>query len=329
MVTRILSAIVLTIAWAGMMPTSGAPGREPSATPRRELTLDLGDGVTLKLVEIPAGTFLMGSKFSAEEVARRHGGVSRLFTDEHPRHEVTIGRPFYMGVTPVTVDQFAAFVKDSGYKTDAEKDGWTFVFEIRDGKGVSSTADGASWRKPGFEQTGNHPVVHISWQDAVAFCDWLSKKSGKPVRLPTEAEWEFAARAGTGAPFAFGESVGCRDVHFNSLFPYEERRERRKWYIPLCIPTPRPLEVGSFPPNLWGLHDMHGNVQEFTSSPWRDSHVDLPRNGVYRRVGDEEWLVVKGGSWFDPAVACRSAARRRRHRTEMDTNLGFRVLREL
>jgi formylglycine-generating enzyme required for sulfatase activity len=140
----------------------------------------------------------------------------------------------------------------------------------------------------------------------------LSEETGERYRLPTEAEWEFAAR----------------DVHFNSLFPYVERRERRKWYIPLCIPMPRPLDVGSFQPNLWGLYDMHGNVQGFTSSPWRDSHVDLPRNGVYRRTGNEEWVVVKGGSWFDPAVACRSAARRRMHATEIDTNLGFRVLRE-
>jgi hypothetical protein len=157
----------------------------------------------------------------------------------------------------------------------------------------------------------------------------LSEETGQRYRLPTEAEWEFAARAGTRSAFAFGEAIGCRDVHFNSLFPYAERRERRKWYVPLCIPTPRPLDVGSFQPNLWGLYDMHGNVQEFTSSPWRDSHVDLPRNGVYRRTGNEEWVVVKGGSWFDPAVACRSAARRRRHVTEIDTNLGFRVLREL
>jgi formylglycine-generating enzyme required for sulfatase activity len=162
-----------------------------------------------------------------------------------------------------------------------------------------------------------------------AYLAWLREQTGQRYRLPTEAEWEFAARAGTRTAFAFGDSVGCRDVHFNSLFPYEERRERRRWYLPLCIPTPRPLDVGSFPPNLWGLHDMHGNVQEFTATPWRDSHADLPRNGVYRRTGDEEWLVVKGGSWFDPAVACRSAARRRRHITEMDTNLGFRVLREL
>jgi len=245
-----------------------------------------------ELQVIPAAEFEMGSD------ASEYGHEKK----ESPRRYVLIERPFALGRHAVTRAEFAAFQQATGWKPSPR----------------------LLWPK-----SDRQPVFNLRPSDADAYLAWLRDVTGKRYRLPTEAEWEFAARAGTRTAFAFGDSVGCRDVHFNSLFPYEERRERRKWYIPLCIPTARPLDVGSFPPNLWGLHDMHGNVQEFTSSPWRDSHVDLPRNGVYRRAGDEEWMVVKGGSWFDPAVACRSAARRRRHITEMDTNLGFRVLREL
>jgi formylglycine-generating enzyme required for sulfatase activity len=245
-----------------------------------------------ELLVIPAGEFEMGS--DASEYGHQK--------TESPRRFMSIERPFALGRHPVTKAEFAAFQAATGWKPRPE----------------------VLW--PAGDR---QPVFNVRLRDAEAYLAWLREQTGQRYRLPTEAEWEFAARAGSRTAFAFGDSVGCRDVHFNSLFPYEERRERRRWYLPLCIPTPRPLDTGSFPPNLWGLHDMHGNVQEFTATPWRDSHVDLPRDGVYRRVGDEEWLVVKGGSWFDPAVACRSAARRRRHITEMDTNLGFRVLREL
>lgn len=245
-----------------------------------------------ELQVIPAGEFEMGS--TASEFGHA--------PTELPRRFVLIERPFALGRYTVTRAEFAAFQRATGWMPRPE----------------------VLW-----PERERQPVFNVRRADVEAYLAWLRDVTGKRYRLPTEAEWECAARAGTRTAFAFGDSVSCRDVHFNSLFPYDERRERRKWYIPLCIPTPRPLEVGSFAPNLLGLHDMHGNVQEFTASPWRDSHLDLPRNGVYGRGGDEEWWVVKGGSWFDPAVACRSAARRRRHVSEMDTNLGFRVLREI
>jgi formylglycine-generating enzyme required for sulfatase activity len=189
-----------------------------------------------ELQVIPAGEFEMGS--DASEYGHERS--------ESPRRRVLIERPFALGRHPVTLAEFAAFQEATGWRP----------------------RPAALWPR-----SDRQPVFNIRLLDAEAYLAWLGAVTGKHYRLPTEAEWEYAARAGTRTPFAFGESAGCRDVHFNSLFPYEERRERRRWYIPLCIPTPRPLDVGGFPSNLWGLHDMHGNVQEFTSSPWRDSHA--------------------------------------------------------
>ena len=143
---------------------------------------------------------------------------------------MTISKPFYMGVTHVTVDQFAAFVKDSGYKTDAEKDGWSVGFEIKDGKIDVKKVDGCSWRNPSFDQKGDHPVVQVSWNDAKAFCDWLSKKSGKTVGLPTEAQWEYACRAGTKTAYPWGDNpddgkgwANCADQSLKKKIPNAAR----------------------------------------------------------------------------------------------------------
>ena len=245
-----------------------------------------------ELLVIPAGEFEMGS--NAMEYGHRD--------TESPRRFVLIEQPFALGRFTVTREEWEAFQAATGWEP------WDWLV---------------------WPATARTPIFNVKPADIRLYLGWLSEETGRRYRLPTEAEWEFAARAGTRTPFAFGETVGCREVHFNSLFPYEERRQRRKWYVPACFPLSRPLEVGSFQPNLWGLYDMHGNVQEFTSTPWHDSHAHCPRDGAYRAEPDNEWVVAKGGSWFDPAVNTRSAARRRRNIDEMDTNLGFRVLREL
>ncbi len=247
---------------------------------------------TPELQVIPAGEFEMGS--DASEYGHQ--------PHEAPRRFVALERPFALGRYQVTREEWEAFQAATGWEP------WEWLV---------------------WPSTPRMPIFNIKPDSIQQYLDWLSEETGKRYRLPTEAEWEYACRAGTRTPFAFGEVVGCRDVHFNSLFPYEERRQRRRWYIPACFPLSRPLDVGSFQPNLWGLYDMHGNVQEFTSTPWHDGHQSLPRDGVYRRDPENEWVVTKGGSWFDPAVNTRSAARRRRNIDEMDTNLGFRVLREL
>jgi formylglycine-generating enzyme len=173
---KTLGMSMLVILAAGWVLAANTAAR--AAQPSKELNLDFGHGLSMKLVQIPAGRFLMGSP-----------ETEKYRNKDEVQHEVTISKPFYMGVTHVTVDQFAVFVKDSSYRTAAEKAGWSDCTETRDGKLYFKKMDGCSWRNPGFEQKGDHPVVQVSWDDAQAFCAWLSKKSGRTVVLPTEAQW--------------------------------------------------------------------------------------------------------------------------------------------
>src|ERR1035437_9439728 len=212
-------AAAVVAATAPSQPKESTAPAQPAATRAaagaKELTLDLGNKVTLKLVQIPAGKFLMGSPETEKDRGK-----------DQVQHEVTISKPFYMGSTHVTVDQFAAFVKDSGYKTDAEKDGWSYGFEIKDGKIAVRTVNGCSWRNPSFDQKGDHPVVQVSWNDAKAFCDWLSKKRGRTVMLPTEAQWEYANRAGATTAYPWGDNPddgkgwgNCADQSLKNKLP--------------------------------------------------------------------------------------------------------------
>jgi formylglycine-generating enzyme required for sulfatase activity len=242
-------------------------------------------GVGPELMVIPAGGFEMGS--APSEFGHR--------PEEGPLHYRHIDQPFALCRCPITADEFALFEQASGWR----------------------------WRSDLIVAQGDLPVMNIRIADAERFCAWLSAQTGHRYRLPTEAEWEYACRAGTTSAFHYGDSVSCREVHFNATLPYEEARQKRRFFLPRCIPLNRALPVGGRPPNTWGLHDMHGNMWEFTSTDWDQEHRPEQRGGRHRRV------VVKGGSWFDAAVYARSASRRPRLRDELDVNLGFRVLREL
>ncbi len=256
----------------------------------RDRFLD-GSGEGPELAVIPAGSFEMGS--DAREFGHR--------PEEAPRHYVCLRHDFALGRHVITAEQFERFRAETG---------WYLRPDL-------------IWAR------GDYPVINIRIGDAERYAAWLSEKTGQRYRLPTEAEWEYACRAGSLAPFAFGDNVSCREVHFNAAFPYVEAREKRRWFLPRCSPLMKALPVGSLPPNLWGLHEMHGNVQEFTSSPWIAHHAHANRDGTPGAAGDPKRIVVKGGSWFDPAVLARSAARLPRLRDELDVNLGFRLLREL
>ncbi len=271
------------------------------AAPPKDLTLDLGKGVTMDLVLIPAGEFMMGSKLSPSEVAAKFGGKEEYFKDEHPRHLVRIEKPFYMGKHEVTKAQFGAFVDASGHKTDAEKEGYAYVWtgEKWDKK------QGVSWRDVGFEQTSTHPVVNVSWCDADAFCRWLARKSGRPVRLPTEAEWEYACRGGTDSVFQWGNDPDdgrgwCNAADQTAKQKFSGMRIF-SWSDGHVFTAP----VGSFKPNAFGVHDLIGNVWEWCGD-WYDRY---PSNTESSDSNSTKYRVVRGGSWLYDPWHCRSADR--------------------
>ena len=251
------------------------------------MTLDLGNKVTMKLVQIPPGEFIMGSPKTEKDRDK-----------DETQHEVTISKPFYMGITHVTVDQFAAFVKDSGYKTDAEIGGWAEGVEIKDGKLEFKQVDGCSWRNPSFDQKGDHPVVQISWNDAKAFCDWLSKKSGKTVVLPTEAQWEYACRAGTKTAYPWGDNpddgkgwTNCADQSLKKKLPNAPADSFFSWDDGFAFTSP----VGSFKANAFGLYDMTGNAWQWCG----DSYGDYKKGPATDPMGaNADYIqVLRGGSW--------------------------------
>lgn len=240
---------------------------------------------------IPAGVFEMGS--TANEFGHRQ--------EEGPVHYQQMSQAYALGRSPVTAEEFRRFERATGWR----------------------------WRSDLITSEGSHPVINIRHAEAEAYCDWLSQQTGQYYRLPGEAEWEHACRAGSSTPFSFGESVDCRQVHFRASFPYDEAKQNKRWYLPKCAPIAKTLPVASYRPNAWGLYDMHGNVWEMTRDNWTNSYTNLPRRHPVPEQRRRKWIVVRGGSWFDPAAAARSAARRARLRDELDVNLGFRVLREL
>jgi formylglycine-generating enzyme required for sulfatase activity len=299
----------------GLVVAALAVGVGVYSRPPKQMVLDLGNSATLKLVRIPAGTFLMGSP----ETER-----GRQFDER--QHEVTISKPFYMGVTAVTVDQFAAFVAETGYRTDAEREGWSFGFGIEDGQLIGKGIDGCSWRKPSFEQRGDHPVVHVTWNDARAFCDWLSKKSGRTVTLPTEAQWEYACRGGTTTAYPWGanaeDGLGWSNGADQSL---KRKLPGSRWpFFSFDDGFAYTSPAGALRANGFGLCDMNGNVcqwcLDFYGAYPTEAAVDPtgPVSGTLR--------VQRGGSWFNAADNCRSAFRRKCDPGKRYDDNSFRVV---
>ena len=300
-----------------------------AADGKKQITNSIG----MKLVLIPAGEFKMGSGESAEATAAFFNktyarGILRadMFTDEHPQHRVRITKPFYLGTYHVTRGQFRQFVKKTGYKTDAEKGensgapGWNPDAKMIDWD------EKYSWRNAGFEQTDEHPVVNVSWDDAVAFCKWLSKKEGKTYRLPTEAEWEYACRAGTTTRYYSGDDpetlakVGnVADATLIAKFPVAIITLNASDGYVFTSP------VGSFKPNDFGLYDMHGNAWQWCSD-WYDAgyYAKSPSNDP---SGPDTGAshACRGGSWDVGVLMARSAERGKP--SSRGNFKGFRVAR--
>lgn len=255
----------------------------------------LRDGSTApELVYLPGGTFKMGDL------------QGKGFEDERPVHEVTLDA-FAMGRYPVTVGEFRRFVDATGYQTEAEREGGAWVY---DGKQWGQKAD-AHWRNPSFTQKDAQPVVCISWNDAAAYCAWLSEQTGERYSLPTEAEWEYACRVSSETEYCFGND--------------EQRLGEYAWYSENSEDKTHP--VGQKRANAWGLYDLHGNVWEWVWD-WYGPYTKEPQHNP---TGPEEGSirVIRGGSWYNVAGSCRSAIRYRIDPGIRDGHLGFRLARRV
>ncbi len=271
------------------------------------------NSVGMVMVTIPAGTFRMGAA----------DGDADAQDDEKPPHEVNISRPFRIAATEVTIGQYRQFVEErghngaGGYRFDADRR--RFVLSENNG-----------WNRTGLNETDDHPVVNVSWNDAVAFCRWLSSKEGATYRLPTEAEWEYACRANTTTRFASGDSednlfiVGnfAHDAVETLLRPDDED----DWDdgYPLTAPT------GRFQPNRFGLYDMHGNVWE-----WCFDKFSATAYSTGRKVdptgprGKGGFRTARGGSWAHLPKHARSSQRTAFKASDRNLLVGFRVVQEI
>jgi len=276
------------------------------------------------MVPLPAGTYDMGS--SEKDIAWALGLSARHrdVTHEAPQHKVGVGA-FALSKTEVTRDQFEAFVEATGHKTDTS----CRVYGKTERMVVAS--EGGNWRNPGFPQTGNHPVVCVSWNDAKAFVHWLSGLTGKAYRLPTEAEWEYAARAGEISPSTWGNSVerACRSSNVADTTDVNPALWEPSERFPCVDRYAHTAHVGQFRSNAFGLKDMIGNVWEWTQDCFNASYAGAPANGDAWLQGDCSMRVVRGGSWLSAQWKLRSTTRDA-HELPLRSNLvGFRIARAL
>jgi len=250
---------------------------------------------------------MMGSKLSLEEFVQKYGGEAKSYKREHPLHEVKIREPFSLQTTEVTVGQWRKFIKETGYKTEAETDGGAYIWDGSEFK----KKKGTYWDNPGFSQDDRHPVTCVSWNDVQEFIRWLNRKEGTDKhRLPTEAEWEYAIRAGNTTVFTFGDDA-------SQLAEYA-------WYYKNSEKRTHP--VGTKEPNPWGLYDMHGNVSEWAEDDFHETYDGTPSDG-------SAWIdeprgasrMIRGGAWFYPAHVCRSTFRMSAWPDNRVNLVGFRL----
>jgi formylglycine-generating enzyme required for sulfatase activity len=304
------SALMIALLVLAPCALRGAAAADDAPAPAAAFRDSLSDGGACsqcpELVTIPAGRFTMGATADEEERTRvewEYRGRSLPLT------AVRITRPFALGRTPVTRGQFAAFASATGYPTQR---GCLRPFWPR---GELARDRDASWRSPGIAQNDDHPVVCVSWGDAQAYVRWLTTLTGESYRLPSEAEWEYAARAGTTTARWWGDDVGrgnasCADC----ASPWSERST---------------APVGSFRANPFGLHDVLGNAWQWLEDCWNETLDDRPDDERAVLTGDCSARALRGGSWLDGAFVSRSSFRLGRPGNDRMASIGFRVAREL
>jgi formylglycine-generating enzyme required for sulfatase activity len=275
-----------------------------------------------EMVVLRSGSFMMGSPES--ETGRDK--------DEGPQHTVTIARPFAAGKYEVTRGQFAAFARETGYVSKGIN---CLYWDGVEGKAKNDDPN-RDWRDPGFSQTDNHPVVCVSWDDAKAYAAWLSRKTGKNYRLLSEAEWEYAARAGTAWARPWGEdpNLGCgfaniRDRTFVRDVPAGKGKKWTENYQQCDDRYAYTAPVGNYRPNNFGLYDMIGNAWEWVEDWWNDSYIGAPADGKPWLTGDSARRVERGGCWDRGLRNARSAVRHRGATGYRNGGLGFRLARTL
>jgi len=263
-----------------------------------------------EMVTVPAGSFQMGSP-SYEEGRG---------DDEGPVHQVTIPRAFSVGKYEVTKAEYAAFVSATGYA------GGSSCRTYEGGKW--ETRSGRSWRDPGYRQSERDPAVCVSWDDARAYTEWLSRQTGKTYRLLSEAEWEYAARAGTTTPRSWGSDSASACGYANVHDSTSKSVNGFDWENHACDDgVAQTAAAGSYQANAFGLHDMLGNVWEWTADCWNDSYAGAPSDGSAWTNGNCERRILRGGSWYHGPRNVRSAIRVRNASGYRNYVLGFRVAR--
>ena len=260
---------------------------------------------------MPAGSFEMGSPES--EAGR--------WSTEGPVHRVGIKRPFAVGVHEVTRGEYSRFVSATGYPSGAS-------CQTYEG-GEWKLRSGRDWRYPGFQQTNAHPVVCVSWEDAKAYVRWLSEKTGEEYRLPSESEWEYAARGGTETMRYWGGNSSGQCGYANGA-DREAKKHYSGWTTVSCndghVHT---SPAGSFRGNGFGLHDALGNVWEWVEDCWNDSYLGAPRDESAWESGECDRRVLRGGSWNSLPRILRFAYRDLNGTESRSFTAGFRVARTL
>jgi formylglycine-generating enzyme required for sulfatase activity len=262
------------------------------------------------LVTVAPGTFVRGA--TADDRAADPG--------EFPQHQVRVARAFAVATTPVTVDQFAAFVRATRY---ARADGCHTLTD--QGWRVDPEA---TWRAPGFAQDGSHPVVCVSWHDARAYADWLSRESGRRYRLLTEAEWELAARGGTATRNFWGDddAQACSYANVNDI---AAKNKTAKIGVNCDDGFRHTSPVATFRPNPFGLYDMIGNAWTWTADCWLGDYTKAPRDGRAAEAPACAERVLRGSSWTDTPGPVRINAREHRPPDARLSIMGFRVARDV
>ncbi len=264
-----------------------------------------------ELIVLPGGAYLMGSP--ADEIGHHES--------EAPQHEVSIPAPFAITTTEITVSAFAAFVEATGDETEtpcwafSEDAGWTWN-EV------------ASWRDPLFPQTEDHPVTCVSRQDAAAYAQWLSLETGQIYRLPSEAEWEYAARGNTQGPRYW---EGPREAVCGYANTNDISGKNHIWKVaePCDDGWLYAARVGFFVPNPFGLFDMQGNVWEWTQDCFAGDYFHTPHDGSAYLSEPCERYILRGGSWTETPGPIRIAIREWRAPEERFAWAGFRLVRQI